>query len=326
MERLSHDYKNIRNFLFGFLNKEFLIFLFFLALSAIFWLMMALNETYEREITVPMSLTNVPKNVVLTTEMDSTVKVTVRDKGFTLVTYMYSRRIRPVRINFGAYANKQTGYGLVPTADIQKLVYQQLMGSSKIVSVNPDKLDFYFNFGASKTVPVRMDGSVTPGKSYYLASMRFWPDKVTVYASKKMLDSIRYVKTEPIRIVNFEDTVIREVPIARMQGVKCVPSTVRIGLYPDILTEERISVPIRAINLPEGKVLRTFPSHVSVKFIVGASMFRTVKADQFVVVVDYNEVTKQTSDKCELHLVKSPYMVRNAQLEINQVDYLVEQQ
>ena len=259
MERLSHDYKNIRNFLFGFLNKEFLIFLFFLALSAIFWLMMALNETYEREITV------------------------------------YSRRIRPVRINFGAYANKQTGYGLVPTADIQKLVYQQLMGSSKILSVNPDKLDFYFNFGASKTVPVRMDGSVTPGKSYYLASMRFWPDKVTVYASKKMLDSIRYVKTEPIRIVNFEDTVIREVPIARMQGVKCVPSTVRIGLYPDI-------------------------------FIVGASMFRTVKADQFVVVVDYNEVTKQTSDKCELHLVKSPYMVRNAQLEINQVDYLVEQQ
>ena len=84
MERLSHDYKNIRNFLFGFLNKEFLIFLFFLALSAIFWLMMALNETYEREITVPMSLTNVPKNVVLTTEMDSTVKVTVRDKGFKI--------------------------------------------------------------------------------------------------------------------------------------------------------------------------------------------------------------------------------------------------
>ena len=84
--------------------------------------------------------------------------------------------------------------------------------------------------------------------------------------------------------------------------------------------------PQYAFNLPEGKVLRTFPSHVSVKFIVGASMFRTVKADQFVVVVDYNEVTKQASDKCELHLVKSPYMVRNAQLEINQVDYLVEQQ
>lgn len=326
MERLTHDYKNIRNFLFGFLNKEFLIFLFFLALSSIFWLMMALNETYEREITVPMSLTNVPKNVVLTTEMDSTVKVTVRDKGFTLVTYIYSRRMQPIKINFGAYANKQIGYGLVPSADIQKFVYQQLIGSSKIVSVNPDKLDFYFNYGASKTVPVRMDGSVVPGRSYYLASTRFWPEKVTVYASRKMLDSIRYVKTEPIRIVNFEDTVIKEVPIAKIHGVKCVPSTVRIGLYPDILTEESVSVPIKAINLPDGKVLRTFPSHVNVRFTVGASMFRTVKADQFVVVVDYNEVMGHASDKCDLHLVKSPYMVRNAQLEINQVDYLVEQQ
>ena len=273
-----------------------------------------------------MSLTNVPKNVVLTTEMDSTVKVTVRDKGFTLVTYIYSRRMQPIKINFGAYANKQTGYGLVPSADIQKFVYQQLMGSSKIVSVNPDKLDFYFNYGASKTVPVRMDGSVVPGRSYYLASTRFWPEKVTVYASRKMLDSIRYVKTEPIRIVNFEDTVIKEVPIAKIHGVKCVPSTVRIGLYPDILTEESVSVPIKAINLPDGKVLRTFPSHVNVRFTVGASMFRTVKADQFVVVVDYNEVMGHASDKCDLHLVKSPYMVRNAQLEINQVDYLVEQQ
>lgn len=326
MERLAHDYKNIRKFLFRFLNKDFLIFLFFLALSSIFWLMMALNETYEREIPISMSLINVPKNVVLTTDMDSTVKVTVRDKGFTLVTYLYGKRLHPVKINFGTYANRQTGYGVVPSADIQKYVYQQLMGSSKIVSVNPDKLDFYFNFGASKVVPVRMDGSVTPGRSYYLAATRFWPEKVTVYASKKMLDSIRYVKTEPIRIVNFEDTVIKEVPIAKMHGVKCVPSTVRIGLYPDILTEESVSVPIKAINLPEGKVLRTFPSHVNVRFIVGASMFRTVKADQFVVVVDYNEVMQHKSDKCDLQLIKTPYMVRNAQLEINQVDYLVEQQ
>ena len=55
-------------------------------------------------------------------------------------------------------------------------------------------------------------------------------------------------------------------------------------------------------------------------------MFRTVKADQFVVVVDYNEVMQHKSDKCDLQLIKTPYMVRNAQLEINQVDYLVEQQ
>ena len=105
-----------------------------------------------------------------------------------------------------------------------------------------------------------------------------------------------------------------------------MPKEVRIGLYPDILTEETIDVPVKAINMPEGKVLRTFPSKVKVSFIVGASMFRTINADMFSVVVDYNELMEQPSDKCNIYLKSSPQSVRNASLQINQVDYLIEQQ
>ena len=49
-------YNAIRNFLFSSANKEFLIFLFFLSLSGIFWLMMTLNETYEKEFKLPVRL------------------------------------------------------------------------------------------------------------------------------------------------------------------------------------------------------------------------------------------------------------------------------
>lgn len=71
----------VRNFLFSSANREFLTFFFFLVLSTIFWLMTALNETYEREIGVPAYLVNIPKNVVVTSDMEDTVRVTVRDKG-----------------------------------------------------------------------------------------------------------------------------------------------------------------------------------------------------------------------------------------------------
>ena len=40
----------IRSFLFSRANKEFLLFLFFLAISASFWLLMTLNENYEQEV------------------------------------------------------------------------------------------------------------------------------------------------------------------------------------------------------------------------------------------------------------------------------------
>lgn len=316
----------VRNFLFSSANREFLTFFFFLVLSTIFWLMTALNETYEREIGVPAYLVNIPKNVVVTSDMEDTVRVTVRDKGFALLAYTYGEGIRPINVNFQSAITRQSGYGVVSSQELMKMINQRFSGSSKIVQVKPDRLDFYYNYGLSRQVSVKMAGHVVPGKSFYLARTRFWPEKVTVYGSKQALDSLRFVKTVPINITNFNDTVLRTVALETIKGVKIVPNTVRIGLYPDILTEENIEVPITAINMPEGKVLRTFPQRVTVNFIVGASMFRSISPEQFAVVVDYNEIIDHPSDKCSIHLRETPQGVRNARLKMAQVDYLIEEQ
>lgn len=316
----------VRNFLFSSANREFLTFFFFLVLSTIFWLMTALNETYEREIGVPAYLVNIPKNVVVTSDMEDTVRVTVRDKGFALLAYTYGEGIRPINVNFQSAITRQSGYGVVSSQELMKMINQRFSGSSKIVQVKPDRLDFHYNYGLSRQVSVKMAGHVVPGKSFYLARTRFWPEKVTVYGSKQALDSLRFVKTVPINITNFNDTVLRTVALETIKGVKIVPNTVRIGLYPDILTEENIEVPITAINMPEGKVLRTFPQCVTVNFIVGASMFRSISPEQFAVVVDYNEIIDHPSDKCSIHLRETPQGVRNARLKMTQVDYLIEEQ
>lgn len=316
----------VRNFLFSSANREFLTFFFFLVLSTIFWLMTALNETYEREIGVPAYLVNIPKNVVVTSDMEDTVRVTVRDKGFALLAYTYGEGIRPINVNFQSAITRQSGYGVVSSQELMKMINQRFSGSSKIVQVKPDLLDFHYNYGLSRQVSVKMSGHVVPGKSFYLARTRFWPEKVTVYGSKQALDSLRFVKTVPINITNFNDTVLRTVALETIKGVKIVPNTVRIGLYPDILTEENIEVPITAINMPEGKVLRTFPQRVTVNFIVGASMFRSISPEQFAVVVDYNEIIDHPSDKCSIHLRETPQGVRNARLKMTHVDYLIEEQ
>lgn len=325
-KRLTQIINMVRNFLFSSANREFLTFFFFLVLSTIFWLMTALNETYEREIGVPAYLVNIPKNVVVTSDMEDTVRVTVRDKGFALLAYTYGEGIRPINVNFQSAITRQSGYGVVSSQELMKMINQRFSGSSKIVQVKPDRLDFHYNYGLSRQVSVKMAGNVVPGKSFYLARTRFWPEKVTVYGSKQALDSLRFVKTVPINITNFNDTVLRTVALETIKGVKIVPNTVRIGLYPDILTEENIEVPITAVNMPEGKVLRTFPQRVTVNFIVGASMFRSISPEQFAVVVDYNEIIDHPSDKCSIHLRETPQGVRNARLQMTQVDYLIEEQ
>ena len=322
MRSVRNILKAVRNFLFSGLNKEFLIFLFFLALSGAFWLLMTLNETMEREFKIPMRLSGVPRNAVITGELPDTVRVTVRDKGFTLVTYDF----RPLVFRFSNYADEDEGKGVIPLTDVQKQVLSQMYGSSKLLQVKPGAFDFYFTYGTSKKMPVVFRGKITTSKSYYLAHTEFYPSIVTVYANKQQLDKLQTVEIEPFNYRNLQDTIRQAVKIRKIRGVKIVPSTVRLSVYPDVLTEEAIEVPITAINMPPGMVLRTFPSKVTVRFTIGASLFRTIKPNLFKVVVDYEELAANPSDKCTLQLRSVPRSVSKASLEIDRVDYLLEQQ
>lgn len=322
MRSVRNILKAVRNFLFSGLNKEFLIFLFFLALSGAFWLLMTLNETMEREFKIPMRLSGVPRNAVITGELPDTVRVTVRDKGFTLVTYDF----RPLVFRFSNYADEDEGKGVIPLTDVQKQVLSQMYGSSKLLQVKPGAFDFYFTYGTSKKVPVVFRGKITTNKSYYLAHTEFYPSMVTVYANKQQLDKLQTVEIEPFNYRNLQDTIRQAVKIKKIRGVKIVPPTVRLSVYPDVLTEETIDVPITAINMPPGMVLRTFPSKVTVRFTIGASLFRTIKPNLFKVVVDYEELAANPSDKCTLQLRSVPRSVSKASLEIDRVDYLLEQQ
>jgi hypothetical protein len=329
MRSASHIFQWVRDFLLSLpkriISKEFLIFLFFLALSATFWLLMSLNGTYEEEYPVELRLTGVPRNAVITGPLQDTVYVTIRDKGFQLLAYSTTKKIQPVSVSFSDYAEKDMGHGSVPSGDVKAAIYVQLFKSSKITQLKPGTLDFYFNFGLSKVVPVRMSGRVVPGESYYLSKVEFWPEKVTIYANRHLLDRVNSVSTENLYITNFTDTVYRMVSLKSIRGVKIVPDRVRIALFPDILTEESMDVPITAVNMPAGKMLRTFPGKVKVRFIIGASMFRTIHPNQFSVVADYKEIVADSAKNCKLHLKMFPHGIMKPHLDMNQVDYLIEE-
>lgn len=315
----------VRNFLFSSVNREFLIFLFFLALSGVFWLLMALNETYEKEIKIPVRIVNVPKNVVVSDAVD-TMRVTVRDKGWFIAALIYGNRVRPVYIDFLTYSKNNNGECSVSTSDLIKQVVQMLSGSARVTAAKPDKIEFFLSYGESKRVPVKFIGKVTPDETYYLARMLIQPDSITVFASPEILDKIHYVSTEELRYSHFADTITVNAHLQKIRGAKINQSAVKITFFTDILTEESIDVPITGENLPMGKVLRTFPSHVTVSFITGVANYRRLRPDNFSVVVDYNDLQEHPSDKCSLHLRSVPHGISRLKLSVNSVDYLIEEE
>lgn len=319
-------WRAVREFLFTKTSKELLTFLFFLALSGVFWLSLTLNETYERDFAVPVSVIGVPKNAVLTSDEVDTIRVTIRDKGIVLVAYQYGDALKRIELPFRNYTHNN-GTGLIPASEIQKRIYQNLVSSSKITAIKPEKMEFYYSYGSKKQVPVRWSGRVIPEELYFISRVSYEPDSVTIFASDDKLDSISMVYTEQLNYANFRDTLIVDCNLAKLKGVKTVPDHIRIKFYTDVLTEERITdIPIIGINMPEGKVLRTFPAKTSVSFVAGVSVYRSLKPEDFSIIVDYDEIRRNPSEKCRVYLKKVPSGISRAKLEINMVDYLIESQ
>ena len=87
--------RKIRTFLLSDKCRECLVFLFFVLVSFCFWMLQTLDESYQTEFKVPLRLKNVPKEVVLTSDFPSEVRIRVEDRGtvfsLSLSTLMITR-------------------------------------------------------------------------------------------------------------------------------------------------------------------------------------------------------------------------------------------
>lgn len=317
-------YKWIKRGTWGKLfNKQTLIFLFFLALSTTFWLFQALSETYEQEFAVPIELRGVPNNVVITTELPKEMHVTLRDKGNVLLTYKYTRHIAPIVIDFNAYANN-TGHVTIQAGELTRQITNQLLSSTQVLSMKPDPLEFYYNYGQCKRVPIVLQGNFHTDRLFTLADVMLSHDSVTVYASHEVLDTITAAYTKPITLRNLADTTNVTIAFQHVNGAKFVPSVVKTTFCVDRLVEKTVQVPVQQVNFPARKQLRTFPAAVNVTFQVGMGLYRNITKDNFVLVVNYEDLLKNNSNLCHLSLKTIPAGVSHVRIIPQDVEYIIE--
>ena len=305
-------------------NKQFLIFLFFLALSSVFWIFQTLNETYEEDFQVPLELRNVPSNVVITTDLPENLHILLRDKGSQLLAYRYTRQFKPVVVDYNTYSNP-SGHVSILGNELQRQIAAQLLSGTQMLGLKPDTLDFYYNFGQFKRVPIRPLGEVRAGRLYSLAKTVYSEDSVTVYASREQLDTITAAYLQPFNLRNLTDTTHVKSNFVKVKGAKFVPAQIGVTFCIDRLVEKTIQVPVQQVNFPASKQLRTFPATVKVTFQVGMGLYRKITSENFVLVVNYEDLLKNKSTYCHLSLKTIPEGVSHVRISPQDVEYVIEE-
>ena len=196
---LRNTKDKVRDFLLTEKCREFLIFLFFVAISFGFWMLQTLDGNFETEFTIPLRLKDVPKDVVITSDLQDEVRVKVEDRGTVLLNYMLGRSFLPISINFSDYENSSSRV-VLPYEDLRKRVSSQLNSTTKLLSVYPDSIGFVYSQGKFKKVPVSVSGKITPGIQYYISDIKLSPDSVIVYAPAEVLKTVQTAYTLTVKI------------------------------------------------------------------------------------------------------------------------------
>ena len=175
-----------------------------LALGAalLLWGVSNTSTSVERGFDIPVEITGLPENLVITSRSDDEVNVRVMGRRSAL------RSVSPAALSYKLeLAGAKAG---VMTIDVDASGVQLPRGT-RLVSRSPSRIELVLTERGSKAVRVRPDLAGEPAPGFVLASVEVEPQRVRITGARAEVLRLSEVVTETIDIEGAEADVEREV-------------------------------------------------------------------------------------------------------------------
>lgn len=295
-----------------------LVFLVFVAIAAIFWFIMALNDNVTETFKVKFHIENVPDSVTFITVPPTELHVTVRDKG---TNFIRSGLLRdPVlSVNFRDFS--EDGVFLLTRSDVTAAIKTSFGNSVQIQSASLDSLRLNYTTGRGKRVPVVVRLDVTAASGYIISGRPETDESgVRIYARGHGADTISHVMTEMIVRRNLSQNTVITAKLAPIPNVRIIPSTIQVKIPVEPLVRKEIYAEIEAVNVPAGTSLLLFPNRVPVSCYVPMSTFNDTEIP-ITVKVDFLDTKASHGNKMPVHVGNFPDYVYNLEINQDSVEY-----
>jgi hypothetical protein len=215
------------------INREVLIFVFFLFLSSVFWYINELGKDINTTIQYPVRYINPPKGRVLTGNLPDRIALELQGPGYSILKMKFSGSRAPVVVDFSKVIpkrlpGKQSSFYLVYSS-LRESFSKQLHADFTIESIKPDTIYYGFDRLVTRRMPVIPDIKVEISKSYK-AIIVAEPDSVTVTGPKHILDSIPGIMTKQRIFPSVSETFKASVLLIEPDDVQLEQSRVDIEI------------------------------------------------------------------------------------------------
>lgn len=285
--------------------RDYMPFILCVVISAALWLTREMGKTYEEQITIPVVYENVPKSLVLVSEMPDKLNVFVEAPGWGLLSfYLWGADQLKVDVSDIVKSN----YSHISTKDAK--VLEDLGTQLKVLDVYPTEIQFSFEKVNTKRVAVKHSVSLSYAQQYELdGTITVSPDSVSVYGAKKYIDTIRFVYAKPLVKKKLRNSFSDVVELVSIPNVSLSEDKVTVSGAVEKFTEQTITVPIKLLNMPQnGVAVDLMTEKVTITFLVGMSKVQSYYPSDFEAVADFEKRTDSGSIPVEI--VRYPQYVR----------------
>lgn len=321
-ERASHTKERASELLHSSRGRDMLLFLLFLAISFVFWLLLTLNNEIQEDIEIPVQLTSVPDSVTLISTMPPAINVSVRDKGSSLVRYVWGH-VPAMGIDFDDYVKDENRLVLNETELNGRL--RSFFGSGvQIVSVKPDSINLFYTSRPGRRAKVIINADVRANYQYIVSGpITANVDSVELFSVEPLPAKLTTVTTMPVVQTNLRDTTAVEVKIAPIAGVRIIPDKISVSIPVEPLISKRQIIPIETRNVPDGMNMITFPSKIEASYLVPMSSYNEARPD-IKAYVDYEATFDGTQAKLSVAVSYHTDAYRNLSFSPDSVEYVIE--
>ena len=309
-------------------RKDFRLFLMFVVVASVIWFMERLRDDYTIVVECPIEFHDVPMNYSLSNSENPTMNVTLRGDGFTLLSISPSDMVMKVNIARTKKINEgnTTLACVVPSHYISDLKEIILDDKVSITGISPDTLFIPLQTNVKKDVRVVVNCKVVPELQYNITSRPIIdPKTVTIYGNNDIVNKIDSIVTYKYDDVIINDTTIMEFELMIPEGVTSNHKKVRAKYCAELFTEKSLSIPISAVNIPDGYTFRPFPHNGKVTFSVGISRFDNITANDFILTADLADIVPGSgTSRTKLRLTSQPEGVLNISYSPLFIEYLLE--
>lgn len=300
-------------------GRNVLTFLAFFVVAFILWTVASLAEVMQRDLDLPMEITGLPDDMVLISEPPSTVSVSVRDRGYAFGFSLLWGRPDPLKVPYKDFVNKN-GRLMMGETQFVGAVRNYFGQGATVSGVKPDSLSLIYtkHQGVMKRISVVSDVTTAP---QFVVNGPLVPsiDSVKVYSQRAIPRSITHIETEPVTLSGLTETTEVEVGLVAPAGMRVIPPTVKVTVPVEALVSKKRQIPVEVRNAPAGHSVITFPSTVEMSYLVPMSLYNN---DNYVVkaYADY----RKNANKLKLTLSSEPEDYKNVTIDVDSVEYLLE--